>query len=570
MRFGFFGSRGLNEFLNLDGDGFHFWFDHSQAEKFFPNIGQPNPHPPLHHLHIDNPDYSPELSIEASSFSPVFARYFLYENLFEWISYEDKILLHVSLCNRIDFRAKAGITLDIEGFENEESDHPLIKLGDHFFTRGIPYGKVTGDEIFAAIGANAFEEFDVKKAFLKSLKRVNLKETPVNIARNSVFFNLMATKELSHTFYVHVNRTWGEMLAKVYDDPDLSEKPQLFGWDTSFASITLLKTGAPNLAKDNLLSLLEGQQSDGRIPQFRMGHRFSNRSNPPIWFLAAEKIFEDTKDKNFLDEIYPKLLANYEWFCENRQNDDFSFSWGSDNEENRNLLVMHGKVGAVYESGLDDSPIFDEMGFENSKLDYACVDLTSLMVRSAMILLGFAKIQKDKETVKKLTRDLVLYESVIHEFFDFENEVCNSFKKEGEEKIFASEITALSFYPLLTPFLKRKEVKLLEGLLKGPEFAGEVLSLSRRSKHFNPDGDYWRGRIWPPMVWLAAEGFRAYNSKHYLKIKTWAEVILMTEWEFDAHIHENYSALSHLGEPEEGVYARSCPFYSWGGLLGIL
>ena len=46
--------------------------------------------------------------------------------------------------------------------------------------------------------------------------------------------------------------------------------------------------------------------------------------------------------------------------------------------------------------------------------------------------------------------------------------------------------------------------------------------------------------------------------------------LLECEWQRDCHVHKNYSAVSGRGEPHPGVYARSCPMYSWGALLGVL
>jgi hypothetical protein len=38
--------------------------------------------------------------------------------------------------------------------------------------------------------------------------------------------------------------------------------------------------------------------------------------------------------------------------------------------------------------------------------------------------------------------------------------------------------------------------------------------------------------------------------------------------EWNSHfVYENYSVLTGFGEAQIGVYAQSCPFYTWGALL---
>jgi glycogen debranching enzyme len=117
-----------------------------------------------------------------------------------------------------------------------------------------------------------------------------------------------------------------------------------------------------------------------------------------------------------------------------------------------------------------------------------------------------------------------------------------------------------------------EEVDLLKSILLSDSFCNPRLlpSLASTSEHFDADGDYWRGRVWPPLVYLAAMGFKRWNKEAYQKLKDASIALLNEEWERHHHIHENYSALSGEGEPQPGTYARSCPLYSWGGLLGIV
>lgn len=143
-------------------------------------------------------------------------------------------------------------------------------------------------------------------------------------------------------------------------------------WDSCFHVFMLCKLGEYELAKKDLLSLFELQTNNGFV-----GHMgFWNKSlksriagvlqskpkigktrphtsaliQPPLVAQAVLKVYEETKDKLFLEEILPKLKNYFNWLNENR---DF---------EKDGLL----SIIAPFESGLDYKPSFDEvLGFNH-------------------------------------------------------------------------------------------------------------------------------------------------------------------------------------------------------------
>lgn len=558
MFFGFFGERGLNQLLNVDGEGFYFTIekDGKSYDRFFPNVGQPNQKPSVHIHHVDVSSYNSDVYIEYANFNPFYAKYRLFNNEIEIIAAKGYYLFRADFKDTIRFYLSGNFT------EFKEDD----RIGQRFYVRGIEFDQDLSGEMYAVISQRSILPGDYKDQFAKAGSELQAgirKYTPRNVSQCSVFYNIMISQDLFNRYFVPINRVWIKMLDDLFHLNGGSYNLAIFGWDNAFASIILAEFDL-DLAKKNLLSIFEGQQEDGRIPQLRLGNCLSNRTNPPIWFLAAEKIYQSSQDKKFLEEIFPKLLKNYEWFKKNRMNRDGTFSWGIDHDAQVDPLNLSGKIGAMMESGLDDSPIFDEMELSGNKLNYACIDLSCLMYRAAEIMEEFN--YQLRYGSKEYLYDLSVFKGAIHVFFNFGRGIANSFSANK----YANELTPVSFYPLLTGFLNHREVNLLEALFDSEHFRETLPSLSYDSKYYNGDGDYWRGRFWPPMIYLVAQGFKRYHSQAYHRIKDWAEQLLMNEWDRHHHIHENYSSKTGNGEPEEGVYARSCPFYSWGGLLGIL
>jgi hypothetical protein len=551
IRFGFFTLSGLNKFVNVNGEGISFLIkkNNKTYDRFFHNVGMPDQNPSIHKNHIDNLSYCDKISLKACSFNPFYASYSLFDNRFEWMEYSGSILLKAQIKDEAIFK-KEGNSLSVSGVEFAKpvtGDLRIIISDD-------PVSVSDFDKTFARVKSDIPDTaFDMQR--------------PETLSLFSAFYNLTVSDKLKHRYYVPVNKPWVGMINNAFGIDDALDGPMIFAWDASFSSIILARNDT-DIAKANLLSTFEGQTRDGRIPQLRLGDRISNRTNPPIWFIAAKEIYDLSGDRDFIASIYDNLLSNYLWFKENRANPDGTFSWGTDNEDDCGLIRLCGKIGAMMESGLDDSPIFDIMNMRDNKLDFACIDLSSLIYRAAEIMMEFAQIIG--RDISQFADDLKLYSGAFKKFFDYESGTANSFKDTGNNRVFAREITPLSFYPLLASFAGKREVSLLEDLFYSSHFNGKIPSLSFNSGHFNGDGDYWRGRIWPPMVYLSASGFKRYKSPVYNKIKEWGFQVLLEEWKRHGHIHENYSSVTESGEPKDGVYARSCPLYSWGGLLGIL
>ena len=91
-------------------------------------------------------------------------------------------------------------------------------------------------------------------------------------------------------------------------------------------------------------------------------------------------------------------------------------------------------------------------------------------------------------------------------------------------------------------------------------------SISRNDPAYS-DNDYWRGRIWAPMNFLAYLALRKKGASEAGKmLAEKSRKLLLLEWEKYGHVHENYNAETGMGCD----VASSDKFYHWGGLLGLI
>jgi hypothetical protein len=108
--------------------------------------------------------------------------------------------------------------------------------------------------------------------------------------------------------------------------PDKWEFPWLASWDSGFHAVTAALVD-PLLAQDQLRFLLSDrwQQPDGHIP---CGEWVMDQECPPIFAWAVWRVYEASHDTTFLEEVYPGLQANYDYWWQNNQVGDALFSGG--------------------------------------------------------------------------------------------------------------------------------------------------------------------------------------------------------------------------------------------------
>lgn len=357
---------------------------------------------------------------------------------------------------------------------------------------------------------------------------------------------------------ISVSRQWNEVWGGFI----------LFDWDTYFAAV-MAAVDSKEIAFANALAITNDITERGFIPNVStVWLKSVDRSQPPVGSICVKLIYQKHPDKQFLMAVYDNLLTWNRWWEKARNNQGF-LSWGSDKMPDV-VNQNHTKKAAMFESGLDNSPLFDSIDFnpETNMLDLASVGLLSLYVADCQALAFIANELGKNNDVEELQKRGKIFGEKLKEHWDEENGIYRDIYTQTGE--FSEHLAPTSFYPLLTniPTNKQAERLIKEHFFNEEEFFGEWMlpSISRDNPSFF-DNVYWRGRIWPPMNFLVYLGLLNYDFPEARKaLAEKSANLLIKNWEKHNLVFENYNSVTGVG----GDVDRTCPYYSWGGLLGLI
>lgn len=352
----------------------------------------------------------------------------------------------------------------------------------------------------------------------------------------------------------------------------------VFGWDTFFAGL-MMGLIDRDLAYANIFSILEEITPEGMVPNLGSGCGWSrDRSEPQVGSLCVWKLYLQYGDRWFVEECYPHLLAWNRWRFENRdKNGDglmelASTPWALEPEDQQwGMLHVGEKQGAMWESGLDNSPMWDRARFnaQHHCLEMSYVGLNALMVADCQLLAKMAALLGREEDLQALRAQAEALGARINDGLWSEAAGCYLNRHWSGE--FDPCLSLTHFYPLIAGIVppERMEALVNGHLLNPKEFWGEypVPNVSYTDPAF-PDQDYWRGRVWAPTNFLIAEGLtRAGLKEARAQLAQKGLSMYLKCWRERGVVGENYNALT--GEAAEPG-ASSDRFYHWGALLVYL
>ncbi|MCR4642029.1 MAG: hypothetical protein K5697_08370, partial [Lachnospiraceae bacterium] len=298
------------------------------------------------------------------------------------------------------------------------------------------------------------------------------------------------------------------------------------------------------------------------------------RSQPPVGSTMLLKTYEICKEKWIIEEMFDGLLEWNRWFCENRMNESGALCWGSDPIPvlygNRwESDGVHDRFGAALESGLDNSPMYDDIPFNSTtnRLELEDVGLTGLFIRDCRSLIRLAEITGRDEEINILKMRMEKASKGLEGLWDEENGFYYNRRTDTGE--FSRRISPTNFYALFSPEVTpERQKRIALHYYDRNEFYGEWMlpSIARNDPAY-PDQEYWRGRVWAPLnflVYLALEDTVLSDVRKDLAEKS--RKLFMKEWTEHRHVHENYSAVTGEGCDS----ANSDRFYHWGALLCII
>lgn len=353
----------------------------------------------------------------------------------------------------------------------------------------------------------------------------------------------------------------------------------LFEWDTFFSAL-MGATYSREFPRWQIDAIFQEMTSDGMIPNFGSERGGSpDRSQPPVGSYCILKLYQQFQDKSLLERYYEPLVRWNKWWFENRDgNNDGLLEWGSNPNpcgteqgyfDNGNTMAC-----AMFESGLDNSPMYDHVAYneKTNTMELADVGLNSLYALDCKCLAFISRVCGRLTEEKLYHAEFERIKGLMNQkMYDPNAGMYCNLHWNGEKDY---RFSPTNFYPLLAGIPSAGQAKAMVNghLLNENEFWGTYVipSISKNCSAFS-DQDYWRGRIWGPMNFLVYEGLKQYscldefNRIAYLFADKSLK-LFMNEWNEESHIHENYNCITGDGDDK----FNADPFYTWGALLAYL
>jgi hypothetical protein len=380
---------------------------------------------------------------------------------------------------------------------------------------------------------------------------------------NSMFWNTLYAPSLDLAF-PSISRAW----AHDWGGWTVGE------WDCFFgALLTSLEDEAQTSA--GIRAILSAQTETGLVPNMNSGNGITpDRSEPPVGAYVVWKVFERRQDRNLLEWAYPRLKRYHEWWLSDRGdgqpwrdgNRDGLLEWGSDRGATPSTAGRGNLQAAKWESGMDDSPMYDEAAYDphTYTLNLDDVGLNSLYTLDAECLAKIAAILGKDEDSRKFAAEYEHTKQLVRE--KLWNEKDGIYENRFWNGSFSSRLSTTNFYPLFagiaTP--QQAERMIREHLLNPQEFWGKYVAptIARNDAAF-PDQFYWRGAIWGPTNYMLYEGINRYRFDQVaLEYAQKNYDLFMDDWRLNQHDNEQYNSWGGTGGGDT--------HYTWGALLCLV
>ncbi len=349
----------------------------------------------------------------------------------------------------------------------------------------------------------------------------------------------------------------------------------LFCWDTYFAAM-LAMVDNEDLACANAVAITREMTERGFIPNFAGANDYKSRdrSQPPVGSLAVREIYRRWRTRWLVEELFDDLLLWNRWWRDHRMTADHVLCWGSHPYEphlgadwERNCVG--DTAGAALESGLDNSPMYDGVPFDSHAhlMCLADVGLTGIYVLDCECLADLARVLGRPEE-GELREQAELVKQGLETLWDEKTGIYQN--KRTDTGKFHRRLSPTNFYALFSDRVSagHAERMIREHFYNPQEFWGDfILPAITRNDPAYPDQDYWRGRIWAPVNFLAYLAMRKHGLEEPCRdLANKSAALLLQEWRGHGHVHENYSGDTGWGC---GVH-NSDKFYHWGALLSLI
>lgn len=477
------------------------------------------------------------------------------------------------LWNKPGTTLRQGNSINIKTESKSIDVHSIGEVVEEYVAATTPYISVKFNTTVAFYTGENKSLSDVKKLLTEKQLLLETKYKP--FGNNARTYEAVQSVLAWNTIYDAARNRIVTPVSRLWND-NFGGQSVLFCWDTYFAAY-MLSAENKDLAYANAIEITKAITKGGFVPNWAGSyHKGSyDRSQPPIGSFVFKELYRKHQEKWLLEYVFTDLLTWNRWWGKNRDHNGF-LCWGSspDTTAANDDQSVNTWQGAAYESGLDNSPMYDDVPFNKKThlMEQADVGLMSLYILDCAALAEIAKVLNNHEVYAELKKRETKYKSNLQKLW---NEKAGIFmNKRTDTNEFSTELSPTNFYPLLAKAATDKQAARMvkEHLLNPAEFNGDWMlpSISYKSKAFQ-DQNYWRGRIWAPMNFLVYLGLLNYQLPEARKLLVAKSDSLFTKnRELNGWIFENYNGITgNVSNQTEGRKMGD-NYYHWGALLGFI
>lgn len=312
-----------------------------------------------------------------------------------------------------------------------------------------------------------------------------------------------------------------------------------------------------DLAKDIVRSMYDYMDEYGMVADCI--YSFSDENNwrdtkPPLSAWAVLRIYEESGDKAFVEEMLPQIIKYHNW-------------WYSHRDYNKNILCEYGStdgtlIAAKWESGMDNAVRFDEArliqsGEESWSFDLESVDLNNYLFAEKKFMAELASIIGNSDLHSRFKGEARLLRRIINKLF-FDEEIGYFYDKSTENNTLIKIEGPEGWIPLWTQSATSSQAKGVRDIMMNTDKFNTFIplpTLTADHPKFNPMRGYWRGPVWLDQFYFGYRGLINYGYKEEAAELAWkllnnAEGLMKEE-----PIYENYHPVSG-----KGLNARN---FSW-------
>jgi len=361
-----------------------------------------------------------------------------------------------------------------------------------------------------------------------------------------------------------------------------------FGWD-SFFTAYLLGATTRDAAYSTLIQAARSvKAAGGFVSNFQAGGAKSvDRTEPLVGAQVLARLFKKFGDAWIVELLLDDLIDWLGWVWRARRLEGAAgdiICLGSDPVPGFDLYSPGTMQGARFESGLDNSPMYDGDFFSNAThhMQLADVGASSLFVADADALAGLAAaVNRTADAATLAARADAVRAQIAAQLWD---EDRGTFVNTFPNGTHSARVSPTSFYALAARAATDAQAARMatEWALNATRFclsstwpAGVtdacfwgLPSISADDPAY-PAGGYWRKPTWGPMVQLTYWSLSAYAHVPEVAAARAAlvqqmQAMFLGQWRLNRHVCESFAPTRNATE------CAASTFYTWGALAGLI